>query len=207
VQPYEVICAPYTVLATTVALAQSVGFPPINMSNPAPQTGTVLTGSFTVWSQVGTSGNKNYSDTGVTVTHTQTVSTFIPAGSTTVRKAWRTDEGLTIAFEVADLSPVTYALLMDNIALTTTPATSGAGGDNHFELMRGVQVSQYALCIRGISPVQEAYGAQYEVPSAFMMGNPAPRYSKQGPALLAIEFHAFELTPGHLATWRAATTP
>lgn len=193
-QPFEVVCAPYNVYAATVGTA----FPNVDT---APTTGAAG------WTQVGTSGNKNYTDTGVTVTHTQTVSTFIPAGSTTVRKAWRTDEGLTIAFEVADLSPTQYALLMDNIAVSTQAPTTGVPGDQHFELFRGVQVNQYALLVRGISPVNEAYTAQYEVPSSFQMGNPAPRYSKQGPATLAIEFHAFELTSGHLATWRAQTAP
>lgn len=191
-QPFEVVCAPYTIYAAVVGT-------PI----PSPDPFGVPS---TSWTQVGTSGNKNYTDTGVTVTHTQTVSTFTPAGSTTVRKAWRTEEGLTMALEVADLSPTQYALLLDNIAITTTGATSTAGSDSHFELMRGVEVNQYALLIRGISPVNEALAAQYEVPSAFMMGNPAPRYSKQGPATLAIEFHAFELTPNHLATWRAQSS-
>lgn len=198
-QPYEVICAPYTVYAAVVGTPPP--FPIDSVPTAPPWTGG---GG---WTQVGTSGNKNYSDTGVTVTHTQTVSTFIPAGSTTVRKAWRTDEGMTIGFELADLSPSMYALILDNVAIQTTAATGGTGGDQHFEVMRGVQVNQYALLVRGISPVNENYSAQYEVPAAFQMGNPAPRFSKQGPALLVIEFHAYELTPNHLATWRTATGP
>jgi hypothetical protein len=97
--------------------------------------------------------------------------------------------------------------MLDNVAVTVQAPTTGTAGDSHFELMRGVQVNQYGLLVRGISPVNEAYTAQYEIASAFMMGNPAPRYSKQGPATLAIEFHAFELTPNHLATWRAQSVP
>jgi hypothetical protein len=189
-QPFEVICSPYTLYAATVGTA----FPNIDT---APVTGT---GG---WTQIGTSGNKNYTDTGVTVTHTQTVSTFTPAGSTTVRKAWRTEEGLTVAFELADLSPAQYALMLDNVPVTVVAPSTAEGGYSQFELMRGVQVNQYSLLVRGISPINEAYTAQYQVSSAFMMGNPAPRYSKQGPATLAVEFHAYELTPGHLATWVA----
>lgn len=161
----------------------------------------------TSWTQLGTSGSKNYSDTGVTVTHTQTIGTFIPAGGTTVRKAWRTEEGLTVAFELADISPAQYAYIIDQAAVQTVVQTTGVSGDQHFELMRGVQVKQYALLVRGVSPVNEAYNAQYEIASSFQMGNPAPNYSKRGPALLAIEFHAYELNPGQLCTWRAATTP
>lgn len=190
-QPFEVVCSPYTVYAAPVGTAM----PLIDVAPTGP------------WLTLGTSGDKNYSDTGVTVTHTQTVSTFIPAGSTTVRKAWRTEEGLTVAFELADLSPAMYAEIIDNVTLQTVAATTAQAGDQHFEVFRGVQVNQYALLVKGISPVNEAYAAQYEVASSFQMGNPAPRYSKQGPALLAIEFHAFELIPNQLATWRAQTTP
>lgn len=194
-QPYEVVCSPYVVHAAPVGTAM----PKVD----APDAAVVAAG----WTRVGTSGSKNYNTNGVTVTHSQTVGTFTPAGGTTVRKAWRTDEGLTVAFELADLSPAQYALLLDNIAVVTQAATTALAADQHFEVMRGVQVNQYALCVRGISPVNEAYGAQYEVASAFQMGNPAPVYSKAGPALLAIEFHAYELTAGQLATWRAQTAP
>lgn len=190
-QPYEIICAPYNVYAAPVGTAMP-------LIDAAP---------ITPWLLIGTSGNKNYSDTGVTVTHTQTVSTFIPAGSTTVRKAWRTEEGLTVGFELADLSPTQYALMMDDVSVTTVNATTAQAGDQHFEVMRGVQVSQYALLVKGISPINENYSAQYEIASSFQMGNPAPRYSKQGPAMLAIEFHAYELNPDELATWRAQSTP
>lgn len=194
-QPYEIICSPYTVFAAPVATAM----PKVDATNAA-----VVSGG---WTQVGTSGNKNYSDTGVTVTHTQTVSTFIPAGSTTVRKAWRVDEGLTIGFELADLSAAQYALIIDNVTVTPQVATTGLAADSHFEVMRGVQVNQYALLVRGISPFNESYTAQYEVAAAFQMGNPAPRFSKQGPALLVVEFHAYELTPNQLATFRAQSAP
>lgn len=192
-QPYEVVCSPYTVYAAATGTA----FPLVDT------TPTTAEG----WTTVGTSGDKNYSDTGVTVTHTQTVSTFTPAGSTTVRKAWRTEEGMNIGFELADLSPAMYALMLDNIAINTTAATTANPGDENFQVYRGVQVNQYSLVIQGISPVNENYNAQYEVPSAFQMGNPAPRYSKQGPAMLAIEFHAYMLINNQLAVWRAMTTP
>lgn len=190
-QPFEVVCSPYTVYAA----APGTSFPALDA---APST---------AWTTLGTSGNLNYADTGVTVTHTQTVQTFTPAGATTVRKAWRVEEGLTVGFELADLSPSQYALILDNVAVTTTAATTANPGDQHFEVYRGVQVNQYALLVRGISPINEAYTAQYEVASAFQMGNPAPRYSKQGPALLVIEFHAYMLNQGHLATWRAQSAP
>lgn len=190
-QPYEIICAPYQVYAAPTGTAM----PQIDVAPTGP------------WLLLGTSGDKNYSDTGVTVTHSQTVSSFTPAGSTTIRKAWRTEEGLTVGFELADLSPNQYAMMLDNVTVTTVGATTGNAGDQHFEVFRGVQVQQYALVVQGISPVNENYTAQYEIGSSFQMGNPAPRFSKQGPAMLAIEFHAYELIANELATFRAQTTP
>lgn len=190
-QPYEVVCAPYSAWIAPLSTA----FPDL-LSAPS-----------TTWTSLGTSGSKNYSDNGVTVSHTQTMGTFIPAGGTTVRKAWRTQEGLTVAFEIADLSPAQYAMVLDGKSLTTSAATTALAGDSHFEVMRNVQVSQFALLVRGISPVNESYTAQYEIPACYQSANPAPRYSKQGPALLAVQYDAQELTPGSLATWRAQTTP
>jgi hypothetical protein len=63
------------------------------------------------------------------------------------------------------------------------------------------------MIVRGISPFQEAYSAQYEIPAAYNSGEAAPVFSKQGPAVLAVEWHAYELFVGTLATWRAANTP
>ena len=190
-RPYEVVCAPYA------AWIAPLGTPfPDLLSTPN-----------TTWSPLGTSGSLNYSDNGVTVTHGQTMGTFIPAGGTTVRKAWRTQETFTLAFEIADLSPAQYSQVLDGAVLTTSTATTALAGDQHMEVMRGVQVKQFGLLVKGISPVNEAYAAQYEVGSCYQSANPAPRYSKQGPALLAVQFDAMELVPGQMCTWRAQTTP
>lgn len=188
-QPYEIVCAPYTVYTATVGTA----FPAVDA---APGAG---------WTEVGTSGSKNYTDTGVTVTHGQTINTFVPAGSTTPRKAWRSGETLTVAFSLADVSPEQYALVLDNVAVTNTAAAAGVAGTKSFELMRGQQVNMYALLVRGISSVDESLTAQYEVPAAYQSGTPAPVYSKQNPAELAVEFSAFELTPGVFGTLRVQT--
>jgi hypothetical protein len=197
-QPYEIVCSPYTVWTAPVGTA----FPKVDVAPLAPVVGPPAVAG---WTQVGTSGNKNYTDTGVTVTHGQTINTFVPAGSTTPRKAWRTGETLTVAFSLADVSPAQYALVLDNVAITTTAPATGVAGNQAFQLMRGVQVNMYALLVRGISSVNEALTAQYEVPACYQSGTPAPVYSKANPAELAVQFEAFELTPGIFGTLRVQT--
>lgn len=190
-QPYEVICAPYVAYVAPTGTT----FPNLNTAPATP------------WTTLGTAGSKSYIDTGVTVTHAQTIGTFVPGGSTAIRKAWRQTEELTVAFELADLSVAQYSLIMNNAVVAAQAATGGAPGDNHFEVLRGVQVTALALLVRGISPYNEAYSAQYEIPAAYNAGTPAPRFSKQGPATLVTEWHAYELNVGALATFRAANTP
>ena len=193
-QPFEVIVAPYTLYIAPGPLAYSA-FPNLDTTPVAP------------WTTVGTAGNKSYMNTGITVSQPQTIGTFVGAGSTAIRKAWRQTEEITIAFTLVDLSPAQYALQINNNAVSSTVATGGAPGDQHFEVFRGAGINAFALLLRGVSPINEAYSAQYEVPYAYNAGNAAPVLSNQGPAGLAVEWHAVEAVAGQLATFRAANTP
>ena len=192
-QPYEVIAAPYTVYLAP----QGTAFPTVD-SNPS---------TISPWTTVGTAADRSYVDTGVTVTHSQTVGTFQGAGSTTIRKAWRQSEELVVAFSLADLSPAQYALVLNDATVSTTAASTAVPGDYHFEVRRGVFINAFAMLIQGVSPISEAYQAQYEISGCYDAGNEAPVYSPQGPAVLAVEFHAYEFVAGSLATWRAQSAP
>jgi hypothetical protein len=191
-EPFEIVCAPYQCYAAPVGTE----LPELDADVDVTTDGWVL---------VGTSGDKNYDDAGVTVSHTETLSTFTPAGSTTPRKAWRTGEVLTIGFTLADLSVDQYALVMDQAEVTEVAATTTTAGSKTFELMRGINVKMYAVVLRGLSPEDESLNAQYQVPAAYQSGNPAPVFSKNGPAELAVEFTAFELTPGVFGQFTAQT--
>lgn len=178
-KPYEIVAAPYTCwLAPAGTKAEKL---------------TTAESAFALpWKKVGTSGDLNYSEGGVTVTHSQTIATFLGAGSTVPRKAWRTDESLEVAFELADVSPAQYALVLDNQAITTVAGVTGTAehiGEEKFSLYRGIQVYAYALLLRGPSSVEENLPAQYYVPACYQAANPAPKYSlKGGPAMLSLQF-------------------
>lgn len=184
--PFEILASPYDVYVAPTGTAM----PKVDAA-PA-----------SAWALLGTLGSRNQTEDGVTVTNSQTLGEFTSAGSTVVRKRWRQAEGVTIALTLADMSVGQYAMSLDAAVTVQAPATATAG-DSHFEMYRGPQAASYALLCRGISPFNDTFVAQYEVPAVHQMGNPAPKFSKQAPAELALEYHAFELTAGNLCVFRA----
>lgn len=171
--PFEIICNPLTVYLAPVGTA----FP---ATNAAPS------GS---WFKLGTSGNKNYDEKGVTVTHSQTVAKWTSAGSTGARKAYRTAEALTLDFELVDMTIEQYAEILNGAAVTTQ---AGPPATKTINLQQGLAVTLYALLARGVSPISDTLPAQYQVPIAYQAGNPAPVYSKGAPAGLAVTFDTLE---------------
>jgi hypothetical protein len=148
------------------------------------------------WVRVGTSGDLNYSEVGVSITHSQTQEQFVSARGTP-RKKWRSSEGMEIDFELVDLSPKQYALVLDDV-----PVTSIAGEES-FAMRRGLRAHVYTLLLRGPSALAEAGVSQYEVPACYQSSNPSPSFSlRKGPAFLALAFEVVEDTPDQFARLR-----
>lgn len=188
-EPFEIVASPLTVWVAPVGTA----FPLVSAAPAA------------AWFKLGTSGDKNYDDDGVTVTHEQSLEVFRGAGSTTPRKTWRTEEDIIFGFTLVDISAAQYAKILDQAAVTTTAAAAGVPGTDRFSLTQGVDVSQYALLARGKSPANEALVAQYQVPRCYQAGNPAPQFGKSAPAGLECEFRTLESsTPTELVIQTAA---
>ena len=188
--PFEILASPLTIYVAAAGEA----FPVIDAA---------VAGN---WIQLGTSGNKNYSDDGVTVTHEQTVDMFRAAGTTGARKAFRSEEDLKIVFTLVDLTPEQYAKILNDASLTTVPQSSGVAGQKHFETLQGLQVTSYTLLARGISSVDEDLNSQYEVPLAIQGGNPEPVYNKGEPAGLECEFMALQDSADGFGKLRIQTT-
>lgn len=174
--PYEIVGAPLTVYLAPTGTA----FPAIDAAPLA------------AWFKLGTSGNKNYSEDGVTVSHEQSINVFRGAGATGPRKAFRTEEDLIINFSLADVSPEQYAKVINDAAITNTAAGAGVAGNKRFNIWQGLTVKTFALLARGLSSVDDALNAQYEVASCFQNGAPAPVYNKGEPALLECSFQALD---------------
>ena len=176
--PYEIVAQPFTLWVADVGTA----FPDID---------TAPSGD---WTKVGTSGDLNYTEDGVTITHSQSVELWRALGSTGPRKAFRTEEELRIALTVADISLEQYALALNYNTVTTTPAGVGTPGTKDIGLSRGLEVPQRALLVRGAnaSPYGTGWALQYEVPIVVQASEPEVVYVKGEPAGLALEFVAIE---------------
>lgn len=197
-KPYEILAAPYTAFVGPAHTA----VPRLHQSEAE----IIAAKAFT---RIGTTGDLNYSEAGVTVTQSQTIASFQSAGSTVPRKVWRTDEGLEVAFELADVSPTQYALVMDELTVTTTGKVTGTGEEyalEKFNLKRGTKVFAYALYLRGISSVNEELPGAYYIPACYQGGNPAIKYAlKGGPAMLALQFIVLEQNENDFGEYIVAT--
>lgn len=175
-EPYEIIGAPFTLWVAPTGTA----FPAINAA-PAGD-----------WTKIGTNGDRNYSEDGVTVAHSQSLDYARPAGATGPVKAFRTEEDLRISLTLWDITLEQYAYAMNGNTVTTTAAGVGTAGKKKLGIYRGSQVREFALLLRGISAYDPDFNAQYEVPRAVDAGSPEVQFTKGVPAGLAIEFMAME---------------
>lgn len=172
--PYEVIAAPYTIWHAPVGEA----FPAIN-ATPAGN-----------WAKLGTSGDLNYNDEGVTIAHPQSIEKWRSLGDTGTRKVFRTEEDLIIRVMLVDLTLEQYRHALNLNTVTTTAAGSGTAGYKKLGLSRGPDVAQRALLIKGPSPYGADWFMQYEIPIAFQTGSPEPVSKKGTPAMLSLEWSA-----------------
>lgn len=176
-EPYEVLAQPFTAWIAAVGTA----FPGVD---EAPG------GS---WTKIGTSGDLNYTEDGVTVSPEQTIEKFRALGSTGPRKAWRTEEDLMISFTVADMTLEQVKAALNGNSITSTSPTTGVSGTKKIGLSRGLAVTSYALLLRGNgSAYGDDYPSQFEVPACYHNGNPELVFSKGEATGVLMEFVALE---------------
>ena len=171
-QPQELVSAPLTLWIAPVGTA----VPMVDIAPPSP------------WVLLGTNGANDYDSTGLTVTHNQTLATFTPVGTTAPVAVWRTDEQLEVSVTLADSSAPSYAVALNDVAVTTVTATTGQPGESDIALLQGVNVGIFALLCRGTSALNQTLNAQYAIPAVYQSANPAPVYKKGAPAELALTF-------------------
>jgi hypothetical protein len=181
-EPFEIIASPFNVYWAPYGEA----YPDVDEA-PAGN-----------WLLIGKSGDKNISPDGITITHGQTVERFFMLGGTLPRKAARTEENVTVAFMLHDLTLEQYRLAINNNAVADTPAASGVAGFRELSLSRGPDVTVLSLLLRGPSPYDDAMNTQFEIPAAIEGGEPEVVFAKGQPAGLALEFSIIEATGGEL---------
>lgn len=169
--PYEILAVPFDAYLAAAGTAKPV------------IDDTTLTG----WTRLGTRGADEYAaDAGVTVTHEQSINEYRGLRGTGPIKAFRTSEGLKIAFTVNDLTIETYGKILNDNDVEDVGARSA-------KLHQGAQVSTYALLLRSPDgPYGDGMPVQYWVPTVYQSGSPAVVHKKGEPAGLALEFTALE---------------
>lgn len=174
--PYEIIAGPLTLWAAPIGTA----FPLIDAAPAGP------------WAKIGTSGDRNYADDGVSVTHSQSIQKVRPAGALGAVKAFRDAEDLSFMVTLWDMTLEAYTLALSGVAPSATAAGADTAGFKKLGLSRGETIKTYALLVRGVSAYGDGYAAQYEVPRCYQSGNPAPVFKKGVPAGLQLSWEALE---------------
>lgn len=175
--PYEIIAAPFT--AWLAAVGSS--FPAVDALPGA---------AFTKIG--GAQGDRRYSEDGVSVSHPQTMEFIRTLGSTGPVKAFRTEEDLMISFTVFNMTLEQYKYMLNGNAVTDTAAGSGTPGYRRAALLRGGDVTQYALLLRGPSAYGSEMNLDYRVPRVVHVGEPEVVAKKGEPMGLLFEFQAIE---------------
>lgn len=177
--PHEIIASPLTIYLATVGTA----FPLID-DDP---------GDFNpLWELLGTEGDANYDEEGVTVSHGETTYDFTPAGRTMPAKRFRTGESFETSLNLVDLGPVAYAKVMNDAAVTTVSPTAGVAGQEYFDLYRGDVVNSFAMIARGPSTVDNDLNLQYEFSKTFVSVNGDVGFTKGKVAMLPVKIEVIK---------------
>lgn len=174
--PWEIVMSPYDVYIAPEGEAM-----PVVDSTPAGN-----------WALLGTNGKSNYSEDGVTVTHGQTINAHRTLGSLGPVKSARTEEELMVGLVLEDVSMEQYAKVLNDVAVTDTPAASGVAGIREITMRQGEQPAVFALLVKGQGPYGEGWPMQFYIPRCFQNGSPAPVFTKGEAAGLEVEFMALE---------------
>lgn len=146
------------------------------------------------WEVLGTDGDKDYDDSGVVVGQNETVFDLIPAGSTSVKKRFRTGEGNLVKLNLIDVSPDMWAKVLNDQQVTTVAPTLGQAGEKRFSLHRGDQVASFAVLARGVSAVDNTLNLQFEYPKAFVSVNGETTFNKGVATALPVEIQPIVIT-------------
>ena len=144
------------------------------------------------WTWLGTNGDRNYGDDGVTITPSRSYELQMVLGSTAPQKPFLTEQGFTVSVPIVDMSAETMARIMNGAAVTDLAAASNQGGHKSFDLMIADEAAQFALLIRGKSAYGDSYNAQHWIPKCFVSDVGEYSYVKGEAAATEVEFTALE---------------
>ena len=175
--PYEIIAGPADVYLAAVGST----FPVVNATPSSP------------WVLLGTSGSKNYDESGVKLDQSQTMELVYSLGCTGPVKAFRTKEGLKFSLVLMDMTLEQYSKALNGVTVSEVSASSGVAGTKSIPLRRGSDVTEYTLLLKSaMSPEGDSLSMQYRVKKVFVDGNVSPVFVKGKPIGLEFSFVALE---------------
>lgn len=175
--PFEVLAGPFTAYLAPTATA----FPDVS-ADPS--------GS---WTKLGTTGDENYDDNGVTLALSPSYSEFTPAGSTAPKKVWRVSEALEVSFNMVDMTAAQFAKTVNDATVTAVAASTNIGGASEFDLLQGDEVTLFALLLRKAGSASgDDMNTQFQVPIVYNAGQPSLVFKKGEPAGIAVKFTALK---------------
>ncbi len=164
--------APYSIIAGPA----SVFFAPVATPFPALDADPTAGG----WTYVG------QTEGGVKVKHSQTINKLMTDQVTVPVKRIRSEEGLEITANMAELTLENYAIALNDSTVTDL------GTEKTIALYRGgSSVASHALLCRGVdlSPYGN-FNLQYEVPNVYADGDPEVDFTKATMTVLALTWQA-----------------
>lgn len=174
--PFEIIAAPFTAWLAAVGSA----YPNVGVAPGA------------AWTKLGSSGDRNVNEDGVTVAHPQKLELVRVAGATGPVKAFRTEEDIKVSFSLLDMRLEMMKYILNGNAVADTAAVAGVPGYRTLALLRGLDVTQYALLLRGPSAYADSMYLDYRIPRVVHVGEPEIVAKKGDPMGLLFEFQAIE---------------
>ena len=127
-------------------------------------------------------------DGGVTVTFDQSIQLIRTDQVTGAVKAIRTEETLTVAFNLADLNLENFAQALN----LTAQGVVDLSTEKSIPLYQGVAVQQFAMLVRGDSPYAADQFLQFELPVVVQTGSPSVAFIRDDKAVLETEWTVLE---------------
>ena len=152
------------------------------------------------WTKFGAVGKRGIATGGVTVSHTQEFVEVMTDGSSGIRDARLTTEGITVAGAIIDQTLEVVALLLQGKSVATVAAAADVVAAKEIKLYSGPSaVKEYALLVR---VDDSAYGSQYDsqlwLPRVYSSSQLEKVITKENPVSVGFEFKVME--------WEAATS-
>ena len=164
--PYEIVMAP----ADVYIAFEGEPFPAVDI----PPTGN--------WIPLGTAGKKNQAESGVTITHKQTLKEHRTTGSSGPVKVVRTSEDIVVECEIEDLTLEVYSKALNAAGISSIAQASGVAGARTMSMRQGLDVTTFALVLRSYSPYGDGLNLQYQFPKVYQEASPQVKFDGNGDA-------------------------